>query len=117
MSRVLSPGGRAGFLDPRLNFVYRFLEITKIRELAREPGAQCYPLKVSEVLAVARGFSTVRCELSGGPARYAIVGLNRILGLNISLSMSIAMQSFETKVLSVLRLTSLLGSLAVLLEK
>ena len=117
LARVLAPGGRAAFVEPRLNFIYRFLEITKIRELAREPGAQCYPLKVSEVLAVACGFNAVRCELSGGPARYAIVGLNRILGLNVSLSVSVAMQSFETKVLSVLRLKSLLGSLAVLLEK
>ncbi len=117
MARVLAPGGRAGFLDPRLNFIYRILEITKIRDLAREPGAQCYPLSISDVLAAARGFKTIRCELSGGPARYAIVGLGRIFGVNVSLPFSIAIQSAETKLLSLLRLRSMLGSLAVLLEK
>ena len=117
LNSILAPGGRAGFIEPRLNLIYRILEATKVRDLAREPGAQCYPLAVSDVLENARGFTTCRCELSGGPVRYAIVGLSRILRMSVPLSLSMALQSAETRVLSSLGLSSMLGGLAVLLEK
>ena len=117
LHRVLATGGRAGFVDPRLNFIYRVLEITKLRNLARERGAQCYPLRVSDVQENARGFTTTWCELSGGPARYAIVGLTRILRINVPLSLSMVLQSAETRVISALGLSAMLGGLSVLLEK
>ena len=117
VARVLAPGGRAAFVDPSLNLVYRFLELTRIRNLARERGAQCYPLRVADIYDNAAGFRTVRCLLAGGPLRYATVGLTRILRLRPPLSLSLAMQSTETIVLNKLRLHGLLGGLAVLLEK
>ena len=117
IARVLKPGGRAAFTDPNLNPIYRFLEITRIRNLGRERGAQCYPLRTRDVQDRATGFSVVECALSGGPSRYAIVGAIRVLKLRVPFSLSLAVQSVETNVLLKLKLRSLLGSLAVLLEK
>ena len=117
IARVLKPGGRAAFVDPNLNFIYRLLEATRIRNLARERGAQCYPLRVRDVYDNAPDFSTVKCLLSGGPVRYAIVGIIRVLKLRFPRSLSLLAQSLETKVLLRLKLQSMLGSLVVLLEK
>jgi SAM-dependent methyltransferase len=117
IARILKPGGRAAFVDPNLNFIYRLLEVTRIRELAREDGAQCYPLRVADVRQNATGFRTVKCELAGGPLRYVIVGLTRVLKMNVPISLSLKAQSIETGVLTKLKLKSLLGGLAVLIEK
>ena len=117
IARVLKPGGRAAFVDPNLNFIYRILESTRIRNLAREPGAQCYPLRVSEVIESATDFDKVRCVLSGGLVRYGIVGATRVLKLRIPVTLSLAVQSAETRALRKVRLGSLLGALAVLVEK
>ena len=64
-----------------------------------------------------RGFSIVKCELSGGPTRYMILGLTRGLKMRFPLSLSLKIQALETKALSAVRLGSMLGGLAVLLEK
>ncbi|MDA1348949.1 MAG: class I SAM-dependent methyltransferase [Chloroflexi bacterium] len=63
ISRVLAPGGRAAFVDPQLNWVYRLLEATRIRGLAREPGARCYPIKETDVYENAGGV-----QVGGVPA-------------------------------------------------
>ena len=107
--RVLKPGGRAAFVDPNLNFIYRFFEITGIRNLGREPGAQCYPLRVSDVYKKGLGFRTVKCVLSGGMLRYGIVGMTRVLKIKIPPTLSLMLQSLETKTLVKLRLKSFLG--------
>jgi len=117
IGRVLAPGGRAAFVDPQLNWVYRLLEATGIRGLAREPGARCYPIKETDVYENARGFRSVECHLSGGPIRYATVGLARVLKIRIPLALALMSQTVETRVLETLRMRSLLGGLAVLLEK
>ena len=117
IARVLKPGGRAAFTDPSLNFIYKILEFTRIRNLGREPGAQCYPLRIDEIYDSASGFRTAKCLLSGGPIRYAIVGATRIFKLPVPVSLSLTVQSIETKILLKLRLHSMLGGLAVLLER
>ena len=118
LARVLKAGGRAGFAEPRVNFIYKLLEVTKIRELVREPGAQCYPLKVSDVIAnAAARFRVAQCKLSGGPVRYGIVGLTRGLKIKVPLALALPAITYETRILSRLRLSSLLGGLAVLFEK
>ena len=117
ISRVLAPGGRAAFVDPNLNWVYKLLEVTRIRELGRERGARCYPIAEREVYENALGFKTVECRLSGGPLRYATVGLARVLKLRIPLTLAMASQSIETRLLEALRMRSALGGLAILLEK
>jgi SAM-dependent methyltransferase len=117
IARILRPGGRASFVDPNLNLMYKVLEVTHLRELARVKGAQCYPIRVSDVYDNAGDFQTVRCEVSGGLSRYAIVGLNRVLHLKVPLKLSLLGQSMETAVMRRLRLTGTLGGLAVLLEK
>jgi SAM-dependent methyltransferase len=117
VARVLRPGGKAAFVDPNLNFLYKVLEITRVRNLGRERGAQCYPLRVPDVYHNAGAFKTVRCRLSGGPLRYGIVGITRVLKVRVPLSPSLHLQSLETRTLLKLRLHSLLGGLAVLLEK
>ena len=117
VSRVLAPGGRAAFVDPKLNWIYRLLEVTRIRDLAREPGAQCYPIRERDVYQNAQGFATVECLLSGGPLRYATVGLARVFGMRIPLSLALASQRLETRLLELLRIRSLLGGMAVVLEK
>jgi hypothetical protein len=116
VARVLKPGGRASFVDPALNFVYRLLEMTRLRNLAREKGAQCYPLRVSDVLRCTKGYAASETRLSGGPSRYAIVGMTRVLKLRPSLGLSMSVQKVETAILSRLGLRRMLGSLAVLLE-
>ena len=119
LSRVLKPRGRAGFVEPRLNFVYRFFEFTRLRELVREKGSHCYPLDLSDVasVAVSNNFSRVEYNLAGGPARYVIVGLTRALNLRIPLSLSLMIQQIETRALNALQLRSMLGGMAVLLQK
>jgi hypothetical protein len=72
---------------------------------------------VSDIYANAKGFTAVKCPLAGGLLRYAIVGVTRILKLEVPLSISLALQSVETMILLKLRLRALLGGLAVLLER
>ena len=115
--RVLKPGGRAAFVDPNLNLIYRFFEVTRLRNLVREPGAQCYPLRTKDVRASAIGFRVVRLELAGGPMRYAIVGATRLLKVAVPLSVSLKLQTIESQILSALPMRSALGGLAVLVEK
>ncbi|MBI4306004.1 MAG: methyltransferase domain-containing protein [Chloroflexi bacterium] len=117
IGRVLKPGGRAAFVDPNLNVLYRALEVTGLRRLGREPGAQCYPLRLRDVRPLVGGFKTGRLHLSGGLLRYAIVGAVRVLRLPVPLSLSMALQRSETWALSRIGLSGQLGSLAVLLEK
>ena len=118
LSRVLSAGGRAGFAEPRLNFIYRLFEVTGIRKFVREPGAQCYPLNVSDIMANVEGrFRIAQCQASGGPTRYGIVGLTRGLKIKVPVVAALTAQTYETRILSALRLDSMLGGLAILLEK
>jgi hypothetical protein len=72
---------------------------------------------VSEVIESATDFDQVRCVLSGGLVRYGIVGATRVLKLRIPVTLSLAVQSAETWALRKVRLGSLLGALAVLVEK
>ena len=115
--RVLKPGGREAFVDPNLNLIYRFFEVTRLRNLVREPGAQCYPLRTKDVRGSAIGFRVVRLELAGGPMRYAIVGATRLLKVAVPLSVSLKLQTIESQILSALQMRGALGGLAVLVEK
>ncbi|MBI4219813.1 MAG: class I SAM-dependent methyltransferase [Chloroflexi bacterium] len=115
--RVLKPDGRAAFVDPNLNLLYRAIELSGLRRLGREPGAQCYPLRLRDIRPVVGGFKTARLRLSGGPLRYAIVGAVRVLRLPVSRGLSMAILRSETWVLTRVGLSGQLGSLAVLLEK
>lgn len=118
IARVLKPGGRASFTEPRLNWLYKLFENTKIRKMVREPGAQCYPLRISDIEENSAGhFKTSRCVLSGGLMRYGIVILTRGFKIPIPVLPSLWVQVAETRILKAFGLDQMLGGLAVLFEK
>ena len=117
LCRVLKPGGRAAFVEPRLNFIYKFLRYSRITNLVREPGAQCQPLDAEDVLTSATRVRTIECLRRGGPVRYLIVGLTRLFGIKVPVRLSLTLQAIETELLLRCRLGGLLGGLAIVIEK
>lgn len=118
IARVLAPGGLAAFAEPRLNFLYRLFENTRIRQMVREPGAQCYPLRISDILENSADYFRVsRYKLSGGLIRYGIVVWTRGFKFKMHFALSLWSQAAETRILQMLGLSSILGGVAFLLAK
>ena len=86
LARVLAAGGRAAFVDPLQNPIYRAwtgLMGRRARFCGDEEGTHDHPLDLDALTRLAeRHFADVEVYASGGPLRYGVVFSARTLGLS-----------------------------------
>lgn len=120
LGRLLKPGGRASFVDPRENPVYENWShlMGRVRFCGDEEDAHDHPINTEELRSLAAPLFK-ECEIyeSGGLARYAVVLLARTAGLAPSVTQAARLFRAERRVLDTLRLQDLYGNMAVMLER
>lgn len=121
VARVLAPGGRAAFVDPRDNVIYRgwsALMGAQARFCGDEEGTHDHPMDVIALVELARShFGEVRVFASGGPLRYGVVFAARTLGIAPSPAQAARWFERERRVLAGLGLGALFGNFALCLSR
>lgn len=121
LARVLAPGGRAAFVDPLDNPIYRAwtaLAGHRARFCGDEEGTHDHPLDAAALLTLARRhFTRVELHPSGGPLRYAVILAARTLHRAPAPARAARWYTAERRLLHALRLDALYGNLALCLTR
>jgi len=120
IARVLAPGGRAGFVDPRANWPYQIWArlFGRTRFCGAEEGTHDHPLDLDQVRGLTNGhFTRIAVYTSGGLLRYAVVILSRVLRIEPAVERAAQLLRAEQRVMSALRCHRLFNNFALLLER
>ncbi len=121
LARVLAPEGRAAFVDPLQNPIYRAwtgLAGRRARFCGDEEGTHDHPLDLDALRALAgRHFAGAEVYASGGPLRYGVVFAARALNLAPRPRTAARLFRAERAALDRLGLQRLYGNFALLLTR
>lgn len=121
LARVMAPGGRAAFVDPLQNPIYRAwtgLMGRRARFCGDEEGTHDHPLDLDALTALAEAhFDRVEVHASGGPLRYGVVLSARTLGLAPRPHRAASLFRAERALLTRLGLERLFGNFALALVR
>jgi len=118
--RILKEGGKASFVDPRSNWLYEFImKMTRGRRfLGVEDETLDSPIDLVKVCNVVPKGSDLQVYTSGGPLRYLMIALNRLLKRNLwSSRYTTTILKFEGCFLSKVGLSPLHNNMAILMKK
>lgn len=120
LGRVLAPGGKAGFVDPRENVIYETWGhlMGRVRFCGEEEDAHDHPIDVEALTELAGPhFADLDIYASGALARYAVVLAARTAGVHPGVKWADRLYRAERAVLERLGLTDLYGNMAIMLTR
>ena len=120
LSRVLARGGRASFVDPRVNPIYGTWGklFGGLRFCGAEEDAHDHPLVEAELEKLGRGAGVeMSFYASGGPLRYGVVLLDRAARIHVPPSITNRIFRAERSLLARAHLSGLFGNMAVMMSR